>query len=254
MRNMMKLVLVFAACAVAVAAGLPLLGEPQQVQAVGDSLPFLTGLGIIGMQLKIVPKTFAQLQAMASPEDPKQPEALPFVLYDSALLTSGTTTTLNFFTAVNSDATLSNMDLSGSLPQPQYFEIHRIFIDVLSRPSDNGAATALGQADDLALIFNTNRATLTFKMAAKEWGPMPARFCGPSHAIQGAIAATLTAQAQIQLGWRALTGGFPVNGAIVIPPQQKFGFTMTLASAPTLEGGNTYIGLGLLGVLHRKVS
>lgn len=206
------------------------------------------------MNLKIVAKRWEQLQALVTPEDPKQPEAVPYVLYDSQTYTSAATTKLDFFTAVNSDPTLSNMEVSGTLPNPQVFEIHRIFIDVLSRPSDNAAATPLGQADDLALLFNTARATLTFSMSSKTLGPIPARFCGPSHAIMGAMTGTLTAVAQIQMGWRALTGGYPVNGQIVIPPQQKFGFTMNFSAAQTLEGGNTVISIGLLGVLHRKVS
>lgn len=206
------------------------------------------------MNLKIVPKTWQQLQGLITPEDPKQPEAVPYVLYDSQQYVSGTSTQLNFFTAVNADATLSNMEVSGTLPNPQVFELHRIFIDVLSRPSDNGAATPLGQIDDLSQIFHTGRATLTFSMASKTWGPIPARFAGPSGAVQGAVSGTFTAPLVHQVGWRALTGGFPVNGQVIIPPQQKFGFTMNFASALTLEGGNTYISLGLLGVLHRKVS
>lgn len=205
------------------------------------------------LNLRIIPKTWGQLQAMLTPADPRQPESVPYVLYDSQQYVSGASTRLTFFQNVSADKTLTNMETAGVLPSPQHFEIHRIFIDVLNRPSA-GAGTAAGQPDDIALLFNTGRATLTYTGAGKRWGPIPARACGPLHAVNAAIGATLTAPANIQAGWRDFNGGFPINGQFVIPPSQAFSFDLDFAAAQTLAGGNTYIAVSLLGVLHRRVS
>ena len=205
------------------------------------------------MQLNMRPRRWGELQQLLTPVA-GEPESLPYIFYDSQLYTSGTTVSQDFFTNVNTDRTLSNMETAGVLPQPHVFEVHRLFVDVLSRPSDNGAATPLGQIDDLAQLFHTARATITFTMASKTLGPIPLRAIGPSHSIQGAISGTFTAPVVHQAGWRAFTGGYPINGLIVIPPQQRFGFTINYASASTLEGGNVYVALSLLGALHRKVS
>lgn len=205
------------------------------------------------LNLKIIPKTWGQLQAMLTPQDPRQPESVPYILYDTQQYISGATTLLSFFQQVNADKTLTNMETAGVLPAPQHFEIHRIFVDVLSRPSA-GVGTAVGQADDISLLFNTGRATLTYTGSGKRWGPIPARACGPLHSVNAALAGTLTAPAHLQVGWRDANGGFPINGQFVIPPSQSFGFDMAFAAAQTLGGGNTYISVSLLGVLHRRVS
>lgn len=205
------------------------------------------------MNLKIIPKRWNELKALISPVDASQPEAVPYVLYDSQQYISATSTRLSFFQNVSADKTLSNMETSGVLPSPQHFEIHRVFIDVLSRPSI-GAGVATGQADDISLLFHTARATLTYTGAGKRWGPIPARFAGPSGSINTALTGTLTAPATVQGGWRDFTGGFPINGQLVIPPMQAFLFDLDFAGAQTLVGGNTYISVGLLGVLHRRVS
>lgn len=205
------------------------------------------------MHLKIIPKTWAQLTAMLTPSDPRQPESVPYILYDTQQYVSGATTLLSFFQTVNPDKTLTNMETSGVLPAPQHFEIHSIFVDVLNRPSV-GAGTVAGQIDDLSALFHIGRATITYASSGKRWGPIPARACGPISAINGAVGATLTAPANIQAGWRDYNGGFPINGQFIIPPSQSFGFDMAFAAAQTLAGGNTYISMSLLGVLHRRVS
>ena len=168
------------------------------------------------MGLRIVPKTWAQLRAMLTPERADQPESLPYSLYDTQTYVSGTTTRLTFFQSVQTDRTLSNMETSGTLPQPQFFEVHKLFIDVLSRPSTNAAAAPLGQADDLSLLFHAARATITYTGSGKRWGPIPARATSPLSAINANIAATLTAPANVSAGWRDFTGGFPVNGALLM--------------------------------------
>lgn len=204
---------------------------------------------------RIVPKSTAQLDAMARPVDPRQPEALPYVLYDTQLYDSAATTSLTFFAGTNSDQTLTNQESAGGLPAGQRFEVNRVFLDILSRPSVNAAATALGQLDDIALLLHTARATLTFSMASKTLGPIPATFFGRSGGPVGDIASgTFTAPVFISAGHVEHTGGFPVNGTMIILPVTRFGWTMNFAAAQTLAGGDTYIRVSMLGVLHRRVS
>jgi hypothetical protein len=203
--------------------------------------------------LKIIPKLYAQLAALVTPERADQPEALPYVLYDTQQYVSGTTTRLTFFAGTNADTTMSNIESAGGIPAGQFFEVHKVFVDVLNRPSVNAAATGLGQLDDLALLFNIGRAALTFTTAAKTLGPIPGTFFCQSGGIEGSISSNIAAPAVVEAGTRQHTGGFPVNGHIVLPPQQRFTWTMDFAAAQTLAGGNTNIRLAMLGVLHRPV-
>lgn len=200
--------------------------------------------------------TAAQLAAAANPSTPGQPEAMPWFLYDTQTITSGTTTSLSFFQTVQTDKTLGNMESAGQLPDPQYFIVHYVTCDILDPPVANAghAASALGPVNDIDLILKQQRATFTFAMSNKNYGPFPLTLCHGTGGATGNGTATYTAEASIWYGNNGIigSGGFPFLGSLVIPPKVGFSLSVNMAAAPTLSG-NISVRIGLAGVLYRRV-
>lgn len=201
--------------------------------------------------------TAGQLAAAANPQAANQPEAMPWFLYDTQAVTSTVTTSLSFFTAVNADKTLSNMESSGQLPDPQYFIIHYVTCDILDPPIANAghAASALGPVNDIDVLLKTQRATFTFSMSNKQYGPFPLTLCHGTGGATGNGTATYTAEASVWYGNNGIvgSGGFPFLGSLVIPPKVGFNVTVNFAAAPTITTSPLNVRLGLAGVLYRRV-
>lgn len=194
------------------------------------------------------------LAGKTRPADASLPEALPYVLYDTQTYPSAGIAHLDFFQAVQSDKTLSNIEQAGTLPAPQFFDIWSIKLDILSTPSATTADTAAGVGNDAELILKAARATFTLTIASKTLGPMPATYLGSSGLIRigfdtGRAAA---AGAIIQQVQGIDNGGFPIQGAITLPPTQRFAIGMDFVAA-TAVSTNTPLRVSLHGVLYRKV-
>lgn len=200
--------------------------------------------------------TAAQLAAAANPVSAGQPEAQPWFLYDTQLITSASTTSASFFVNQNADKTMSNMEASGQLPDPQYFIVHYVTCDILDPPIANAghAASALGPVNDIDVLLKTQRATFTFNMSNKAYGPFPLTLCHGTGGATGNGTATYTAEASIWYGNNGIvgSGGFPFLGSLVIPPKVGFNITVSFAAAPTLSG-NLNMRIGMAGVLYRRV-
>lgn len=200
--------------------------------------------------------TAAQLIQASNPTNAGQPEALPWFLYDTQLITSGTTASLSFFVATNADKTLSNMESSGQLPDPQYFIIHYATCDILDPPIASAAGTAAdaGPLNDIDIILKTQRATFQFNVSNKVYGPFPLTLCHATGGATGVIAGSETAPKMVAAGNNGIvgSGGFPFLGSLVIPPKVGFNVTVNMAAAPTLSG-NLNVRFGLAGVLYRRV-
>lgn len=204
-------------------------------------------------------KSAQDLYNIAFPELVSQPEVTPHCLFDTQSLATGGTGPLVFFQNTNNDKTLCNMESAGQLPDPQYFEIYYVICDILQIP----LATALAGEPNAALanvdnILKTNRATFSFTLSNKNYGVEPLTFC---HASGGATfsgygygtAANGTSAGAINNGIPG-TGGFPYNGALVIPPKNAFSLSVQLAGAVTLVSGPINIRMGLVGNWYRRVS
>lgn len=189
------------------------------------------------------------------------------VLYDTQTAAAAGLAQLNFFTTVNADQTLSNMELAGSLPADTYFDVWRIFIDANRLPTATnivGAGvgptpTAAGVLNDIATILHTGRGTFTFTMFNKPVGPIPLTFFGSSGSVEGqmalALAGAYTAansqQVHQQFARMPDNGGWPANGTFRIPPQVKFGCQLNFAGGVTLTT-DTPLKIVLLGVKYRR--
>lgn len=199
-----------------------------------------------------------ELDAMANPQSAGQPEVIPWQLYDTQSVATTNAGPFTFFTTVNNDKTMSNMEGPGQLPDPQYFIVQYIACDILQIP----AATALTGEPNSALanvenILKAIRSTFTFNMSNKRYGPFSLTMC---HSTGGAsfsgygygTAANGTSAGVVNNGIPG-SGGFPLSGALVIPPKIGFDVTINFGAACTLVGGPVLIRMSLVGSLYRRV-
>lgn len=201
-------------------------------------------------------RTRAELEMVANPQSANQPECFPYVLYDTQTYVDNTTTSLTFFTSTNSDKTLSNMEGSGQLPDPQWFEIHYMTCDLLATPVVNAGhtAAALGNLQDVQLLMDVGRPTFTLTISNKNYGPLPLNTCAALGGATGFGWGTFTAEASVAYANNGIpgSGGFPWGGALVIPPKMGFNVVLNWAAAQDISG-NVPIRMGLCGVLYRRV-
>jgi hypothetical protein len=199
-----------------------------------------------------------ELDLLANPQQANQPEVVPWQLFDTQSIATAAAGPFTYFTALNVDKTLCNMEGPGQLPDPQYFIVQYVAADILQIPT----ATALAGEPNAALanvenLLKTCRASFTFNMSNKRYGPFSLTMC---HATGGSAfsgygygtAANGTSAGAVNNGNMG-SGGFPFCGALVIPPKTGFDVTINLGAAATLVGGPINVRVSLVGQLYRRV-
>jgi len=199
-------------------------------------------------------KTKAQLLDITTPDSASQPECLPWMLYDSQnLATAAGTQSVPFFVTQSADTTISNMESSGQLPDPQFFEIWWIGISVLFTALST-SATIAGNINDLIQILNTGRTTFELNLSNKRYGPWPME---AAHALGGVSGYFTGAPASPGTDSFANNGpqdgGFWVGGQIVIPPKVGFNITLRTGAAITLAQTPVLVRVCMTGALYRRV-
>lgn len=205
------------------------------------------------LNLRIIPKTFDVLMAQSKPQRANQPEAVTGMQFDTIQYPQAGTSSLALFDTVRSDKTLSNMEQAGQLSAGKFLELRRIYCDILSTPTITTTASAAGSLNDLEILLKTSRATITFTMNDKPYGPYPLAAAGRLGGAVGviAMAGTETAPARniVQQGNNGDNGGIPMD--LTIPPSTAFGVLLNFSS--TAISVATYLRITLFGVLHRRV-
>lgn len=209
----------------------------------------------MGFKFPVKAKPRAQLASMANPELANQPEALPWVLYDTQPWTTAVTANAQYFLTQQGDKTLGNMEGPGQLPDPQYFEIWYWGVDYLLAPNSVASVAAAGPLTDIAQFLFVQRGIWTFAISNKNIGPFPLSFFHASGGPTGFLAITNAAAAQKNeyANNGIFDGGFCVADAIVIPPKLGFVVTLATAAAPTLQTSPLNVRAWQAGVLHRRV-
>lgn len=207
------------------------------------------------MRFPIVAKTTQELNAIGKPNGAKS-EAIPYAIYDTQSYAAAGASTLTFFLTQQTDQTLGNLQTAGILPQPQWFEIHGIFLDMLGVPllatAGAAASTAAGQLQDIEILLKTARATFELTIAQKSYGVMPATLLHASGGGVGFAAGAYAAATQVNFGNNGVQGQtWAPNGSIIIPPTQGFNLTMRFVS--TAISATTNLRITAVGVLHRAV-
>ncbi len=203
---------------------------------------------------KLVNRTKAQLRAMVSPQSVSggNLQAIPYVLFDTQLHTSGTTTQLNYFQAVQADQTLGNMNAGGQLPVDTWMEIEWMFIT----PIIPTVAAAIPDAwDDMSALMQNGRPTHTLTIQDKDYGQLPCSFFAAEGGLSGfgynAAAVAVTAEEYVNWGNGI---GFWVGGQIILPPQAGFNTRLRWNAAVTLPSATNFqIRVSYLGTLHRPI-
>lgn len=202
---------------------------------------------------RVLTYPFEQLRARLQPPGAGIPEANVDVLYDTQLYPLAGIARLNFFSATNADITMSNMEANGALAQGQYFDVMRIFVDVLREATATVAATAAGGLNDVERILKTARGVVTFNQRSRPLGPIPLTYFGQSGGASGFVAGNAGAADIVQFSNMPSNGGLPVNGGIKIGPLEKFGVTIDFAAPITSISADTLIRVGLFGVRYRQI-
>jgi hypothetical protein len=203
-------------------------------------------------------QTRAELERNANPASAGQNEALPWFLYDTQDIVTAVTTPLTFFAGTQSDPSLGNMKSAGQLPDPQYFIVHYVTCDLLVKPTLGITAAVTGGLSDIAEIIKTSRANFTINLSDKLYGQFPLSLCHSTGGETGGIMAMNNTAAPTinNLQWgnngNPGSGGFPIGGALVIPPKVGFSLVVNFGTAPTLSA-TVKCRMGLAGVLYRRV-
>jgi hypothetical protein len=210
------------------------------------------------LTLRYAPKAYATLQALSRPQRADQPEALPWVMFDTAQYASGGSARLTLYSSTAAsltDPTLSNL-ATGLLEIGQFFEFHREFLSFLAPLSLTTTAAVTGSANDIDILHKAARGTRTLTIGQKTQGPFPIDFFGRpgGSTFAGTSEGTETAPARniLQAGETVMNGGFPHGGAFVVPPQQKF--TIFLDFNSTAISASMNIRHSILGIFHRRIS
>jgi hypothetical protein len=205
------------------------------------------------MRFPVQNLTWAQIKALARPQNPTEPEAVPAVLFDTLAYTSAATTTLKFFQQPSNDPTLTNVN-TGRLPQDNAFRIAAFGCDILIPVAISTANTAPGALSDMALLLKSGRPIFQFKTSQKDYGNVPLTFAHASGGETGFFAATLTAPAHIDYANNGVfDGGFFTDNNLWVIPNTAFEVNVTWSAAQTLATGNPLIRFWMAGTLYRPV-
>lgn len=206
------------------------------------------------MQFRVVAMSNDEINALSLPQQTDQPEAIPYVLYDTlTYLAAGTTASLKFFQQNIGDPTITNVQ-GGSLPQGQNFRIARMLCDIQAIPQAVAGHTALaaGALNDVAKILKVARGIFNLHLSQKEYGPIPLSFAHASGGETGFGWGTFTAEAGLSYANNGtFDGGFPTDNSLFI--KTKVAFDVTLGFNPTAISADTPIRFNLAGTLYRYV-
>lgn len=206
---------------------------------------------MLGLNFKYEPNPIKEWLKSLTPVS-GQPEIITHVLYDTQAYAAAGQTQLSFFTNLPAGGNfgITNMQTAGTLPNPQYFQIQKVFVDMFANVSTN--AGVAGSLNDILLGLYTSRPTLTLTISDKQYGPWPVSFFGSSGRVSGNLSSTV-ATANLSFGQQGDNGGYPINGSLIIPPATAFNWIMKwqTAQAITVE---TQVRVSMLGNLARRVS
>lgn len=202
----------------------------------------------MSLKFPVRPVGFGDVRALSMPASSGQPEVIPWVYYDTQDFVSNWTR-VSFFSTPQNDQTLGNIEQGGTIPADTYFQIWSFNLDFLVAATETGAATNI--VNDLAQILYGSRAILNLTIANKNYGPLPLTFLHSSGGIRAVIAnppaATLVNFAQTEVP----DGGYWVDGAIILPPNQSF--TLTITGVAAALSATRKLRLSMAGVKYRPV-
>mgnify|MGYP001598572053 CR=1 FL=1 len=208
---------------------------------------------------KVEQLSYAQLKNMSKPQNVSEPEGLPWVLYDTQATVLATPTRLEFFSTLQTNKSLGNLDLAGQLTSGEYFMIKTIGMDILLPPlvSTAGTSEVNAMSEIYEILFGdattgADSGRFTFNMLSKSIGPFPLSFLHASGGPTGYGWGTFTAEESNTFANNGIfDGGFPF-GNLVIPPNTNFNVALEWGGATTLIAERS-LRVWLNGVKYRPI-
>lgn len=202
---------------------------------------------------KIRALSFASQNRKAIPPSGGSPEAIWHCAYDTQTFVDNTTLSLDFFTAVNADKTLSNMESAGQFPAPQVYNMHGINADLWPAAGPiSTSASNVGNANDLALILQVGRPSWLFTLQNKTYGRYPLTLLHATGGPEIFFGTAIATPGSLQYGRNLAHGGWDYSGSITIPAQTSFQFNVIWGALQDTTQ-NWLLRINLFGVLSRAV-
>lgn len=211
-----------------------------------------------GAKVRALPRS--AVLAAATPPSGASQEAIYDQRFDTQMYPAAGTRTLTFFSAVNADKTLSNMEAAGQFPAPQSFRIHQIACDIFPAAaglSYNAAADAVGNVNDMQKILFQARPTWLLNISSKLYGPYSLTLLHGTGGPQGFIAesgeSAATTLTGIQHARNETSPGWNYDGSVIIPEQTAFSVTINFQNTLVPVSVDNLIRISLCGILQRRV-
>ena len=202
------------------------------------------------MPFRLVSKPQEQLEQQARPLT-GIPEVVPWYFFHRRTYSSGASTEVDYFNQTETDRGLSNMDLAGQIPTPQYLEIYSFHFDVL-QPVTSTATGVTGAISNIELLRRSGRGRWLFELSGKTYGEFPLSGIGPVGNPVGFGFGTVTAATE-SVQWGGWIAQFAAQDPLLtIPPTTAFRARTRWTTAQTLTA-DVVIEFGLWGALHRKI-
>jgi hypothetical protein len=185
-------------------------------------------------------------------------EVIGWSLYDTLTYISGTTLSLDFFTNVRANKSLSNMETAGALPAPKSFLIRAPRFFVKQRPRSVAVAAATnpntGALDNLVQLTNQGVARLI--VGSKEYGFVPLWMLCSGGGVtgqmsQGGAATGLVDYATV--GVPDARNVWSLTKPILVESQVNFKVELIWDAPLTLAGGNLDLTIALDGDMLRAI-
>lgn len=203
-----------------------------------------------GTRFPVDPQNFASLANKSLPASAAQPEAIPFVYYDTQTLAT-LWTVASFFATPQNDKTLGNIEQGGTIPADTYFQLFSVNLDFVIPATANSAATA-DIVNDVAQIFYGARAIMALTIEGKNYGPIPATCMHGTGGIEAIIQGTPAAAALANYAQNIKPdGGWWADGAIILRPNASFSVQLQGAAAALVA--SRQVRISMMGVKYRVV-
>lgn len=204
-----------------------------------------------GVKVRALPRS--TVLAKATPPSGRSQEAVWTQLYDTQTYPTTGITVLNFG-ATNTDKTLSNFEVNNQLPAPQSLQLYNLCCDIFPSAaglSNNVAATAVGNLDDMQKILFQARPTWTLVISGKNYGPFSLTTL---HGTGGPTGFGFGAEVDfVQHARNEVSGGWNYQGGLIIPEQTAFGLTINFQGTLVPVAVAHLIRISFMGILQRRV-
>jgi hypothetical protein len=208
---------------------------------------------MLGVKVRARPRS--AVLAAATPPSGRSQEAIWHQLYDTQTYPAAGIVTLSFG-LVNADKTLSNFEANNQLPAPKSMQLYNICCDIFPSAagvSNNLAATAAGNLNDMQKILFQARGTWTLGISDKNYGPYSLTDLHGTGGPQGFMVGTGAAADFLQHARNEVSPGWNYCGSIIIPEQTTFTVTLNFQATLVPIAVDHLIRISLFGIQQRRV-